>query len=51
MNEIVEIEVIVCCPECGHSFNDWISFNMDYLFLFKNLSNKNRRSEGFIDNV
>ena len=51
MNERVEIEVNACCPKCGHSFSDWISFNMDYFLLFKNLSGQNEKSEGEIENV
>jgi len=42
--ERVEIEVNTCCPECGHSFNDWVSFKVDYLFLFMNLNSQNKKS-------
>ncbi|KKL62222.1 hypothetical protein LCGC14_2187350 [marine sediment metagenome] len=50
MNERLEIEVIACCPECGQSFSDWISFNVDYLFLSMNLRGQNKNSEREIDN-
>lgn len=50
MIEKVEIEVSACCPECGQSFSNWISFKVDYLFLIKNLSGQNKNSEGEIDN-
>ncbi|MHA2393985.1 MAG: hypothetical protein ACXAEX_18790 [Promethearchaeota archaeon] len=36
MNEGFEVEVITCCPECGHSYGDRILFDVDCPFLVEN---------------
>ena len=50
MNEWCEIEVVACCPECGCCFADWIAIDVDYPFLFKNLSSHIKKKEGEIKN-
>ncbi len=49
MNEKIEIEVIACCPECGHSFNDWILLDMECPFFFGDLNGNSNKVGGEID--
>ena len=47
MSERFEIEVIVCCPECGRRYRDWIAFNIECPFLIKESCKECKEMEGF----
>ena len=46
MNERIEIEVIACCPECGHSYSDWILLDMGHPLFFDDSDDKNTKIGG-----
>ena len=47
MNERLEIEVLACCPECGHSYKDWISFDLDCPFFVEDSGGKCKNIEEY----
>lgn len=49
MDERFEIEVIACCPKCGHSYSDWILFAVECPFFFEDLDGRCKKVEGEID--
>ena len=46
MIEWLEIEVLAYCPECGHCYSDWISFDLECPFRVKYLNCNTKKTEG-----
>ena len=46
MNERFEIEIIVCCPECGHYYRDWIMLDIKCPFLIEESCKECKEMEG-----